>query len=148
MPYKVLMFLLTLLCSHQALQGVILTTTQSDLRIFSTNANDSSPTLTKVEHARVSLTFNTDMSTVSGSIDLGVTGRINIQSASLPEGGDTEDPFTIDAFYQELGGTANPAPLHPNAKVVLLFVDPKTVVGSFTAGKKQEFTGSFVLKLQ
>ena len=143
-----ILHLLAMSSTSVALSAGILTTDQSDIRIFSANASGQNPMLTKVDDAKVSLAFNMDMATVTGSIDMGTIGRINIESAPLPDGGDTEDPFTIDAFYQQLGGVPNPAPLHPNAKVVLLFVDPKTVVGSFTAGKKQEFTGSFVLKLK
>lgn len=125
--------------------GAILNTVKSDIRTFV--AGFDNPSLTKVDHAMVNLTFNQDMGTVTGSIDFGTQGRINIESAPLPKGGDTEDPFTIDAYYQELGGGPAGVQMQPNAKVVLLFVDPKTVIGSFTAGKKQDFTGSFVLKL-
>lgn len=137
---------LVVLFAISSLSGAILTTAQADIRTFSTQSS-STPILNKIEHAMVSLSFNTDMNTVSGSIDFGTLGRINIESASLPKD-DTEDPFTIDGFFQELGGMGNTPPLHPNAKIVLLFIDPTTVVGSFTAGKKEEFTGSFVLKLK
>lgn len=129
------------------LDAAILSTAQSDIRSFEVGPNGN-PTLTKMDNVMVSLAFNQEMATVTGSIDFGTKGRINVESAPLPKNGDTEDPFTIDAFYQELGGGPAGIQMQPNAKLILLFVDPTTVVGSFTAGKKQDFTGSFVLKLK
>lgn len=127
--------------------GVSLSTSQADVRAYAIDPKNLKPSMEQVQPVMMSLTFNSDMGIVAGSIDFGTQGRINIEGAPLPSNY-KEEPFTIDAFYQVLGGVANPLPNQPNAKLIVLFIDSNTVIGSFTAGKQHDMTGSFVLKLK